>query len=59
MTKMSYLRAMQRKKEIANAKKRTELRYQMAITPFETEDGLKDQTKLFGEVRRESQRWDK
>ena len=59
MTKMSDTRATRRKNEIANAKKRTELRYQMSIEPFETEDGLKDQTKLFGKVRRESQRWNK
>ena len=59
MIEMSYTRATRRKNEIANAKKRTELRYQMAIAPFETEDGIKDQTKLFGAVRRESQRWDK
>lgn len=59
MTTMSYTRAARRKREIANAKKRTELRYQMSIEPFETPDGLKDQTKLFGAVRRDSQRWDK
>ena len=59
MTKMSKTRAARRKKEIENAKKRTDLRYQMSIEPFETGDGLKDQTKLFGKVRRESQRWNK
>ena len=49
--KMSFTRAERRKKEIARAKERTELRYNMKILPFETEDGLKEQTKIGGELR--------
>lgn len=57
--KMSWLRADRRKKEIAKAKERTQLRYEMTLGPFKTEDGLKDQTKIGGAVRRDSQRWDR
>ncbi len=48
--KMSHTRAERRKKEIARAKKRTYLRYKMQVLPFETEDGLKAQTKIGGEI---------
>ncbi len=48
--KMSFTRAERRKKEIARAKKRTNLRYEMRVFPFETEDGLKAQTKIGGEI---------
>lgn len=46
--RMSFLRAERRKREIARAKERTELRYQMSFMPFETEDGLKEQKKIGG-----------
>lgn len=49
--KMSYIRAERRKKEIARAKERKELRYKMSFMPFETEDGLKEQTKIGGMTR--------
>ena len=48
--KMSYTRAARRKKEIARAKERTNLRYKMRVLPFETEDGLKAQTKIGGKI---------
>lgn len=48
--KMSHTRAERRKREIARAKKRTNLRYEMRVLPFETEDGLRAQTKIGGEV---------
>ena len=48
--RMSTTRAKRRKKEIARAKERTELRYKMCILPFETEDGIKAQTKIGGEI---------
>ena len=48
--KMSTTRAERRKKEIARAKDRTNLRYKMRVLPFETEDGLKAQTKIGGEI---------
>ena len=48
--KMSTNRAERRKKEIARAKERTNLRYKMRVLPFETEDGLKAQTKIGGEI---------
>lgn len=46
--RMSFLRAERRKKEIARAKERTKLRYEMSFMPFKTEDGLKEQTKIGG-----------
>ena len=59
--KMSHTRAERRKKEIARAKERTELRYEMGLRPFETEDGLKEQTKIGGELRSNAARgsWNK
>ncbi len=48
--KMSYNRAARRKKEIARAKERTNLRYKMRVLPFETEDELKAQTKIGGKI---------
>lgn len=48
--KMSRLRAGRRKKEIGRSKERTRLRYKMRVMPFETEDGLKQQTKIGGEI---------
>ena len=59
MIRMSFTRAERRKKEIAEAKRRTQLRYEMKILPFKTEDGLKEQTKIGGETRATAQRWDK
>ncbi len=55
---MSYLRAARRKEEIAKAKDRKALRYQMGVGPFKTEEGLKEQTKIGGAVRPGAQRWD-
>lgn len=48
--KMSHTRAKRRKKEIARAKERTTRRYEMRVLPFETEDGLRAQTKIGGEI---------
>ncbi len=56
--RMSYLRAARRKEEIAKAKERKALRYKMGMSPFETEEGLKEQTKIGGAVRPGAQRWD-
>lgn len=59
--KMSYTRASRRKKEIARAKERSKLRQEMRVLPFETEDGLKEQTKIGGELRSQAARgsWNK
>ena len=59
--KMSTTRAERRKKEIARAKERTELRYKMTHLPFETEDGSKEQTKIGGELSHRTPRgsWNK
>ena len=59
--KMSQTRAERRKKEIDRAKERTELRREMQIRPFETEEGLKEQTKIGGELRSSAARgsWNK
>ena len=51
--RMSVTRAERRKKEIAEAKRRTALRYEMSMMPFETEDGLKTQTKNGGPTRKD------
>ena len=48
--KMSHTRAERRKREIARAKERTDRRYKMKVLPFETEDGLKAQTKIGGKI---------
>ena len=48
--KMSHTRAARRKREIARAKERTDLRYKMRVLPFETEDGLRSQTKIGGKI---------
>ncbi len=56
--RMSYLRAARRKKEIADAKARKALRYKMTMSPFKTEEGLKEQTKIGGALRPGAQRWD-
>ena len=48
--RMSFTRAERRKKEIARAKERTNLRYKMRVLPFETEDGIKAQTKIGGKI---------
>ena len=50
MRKMSVTRAERRKKEIARAKQRTNLRDEMRVLPFETEDGLLAQTKIGGKI---------
>ena len=55
--RMSHLRAARRKREIARAKERKALRYEMAMGPFKTEEGLKEQTKIGGAVRPGAQRW--
>jgi len=59
--KMSHTRAERRKKEIARAKERTALRYEMGFMPFETEDGLREQTKIGGELGHRTPRgsWNK
>ncbi len=51
MKSMSYTRAERRKKEIAEARRRKRLRYEMSVYPFDTEDGKKVQTKIGGETR--------
>lgn len=55
--RMSYTRAERRKREIARAKERTAKRYEMTLGAFETEEGLKEQTKIGGAVRPGAQRW--
>lgn len=49
--RMSFTRSERRKREIAEAKRRTLLRHEMKIYPFDTEDGPKAQTKIGGALR--------
>lgn len=59
--KMTATRAQRRKRKIALSQERSDLRYKMKVQPFETEDGLKEQTKIGGELRETAARgsWNK